>query len=822
MSTSSKFALCSFAGKPRSYFQVEAENLSADPSKKAVPKPSHHIIIVDRSGSMYGDMDPLKTMVEKVLTLSEFNSPSLRVSLLSYSSMGDVKVHFKRELISDVMAANSPFIKEIRSIRATCMTCISQSLVEAEKLVQDSETTSISLHTDGFANDRSPSSEFRAIQAAVDQIKKHPCCFVNTIAYRDWCDFGLLSNISNQCSGTCIQARDIKQVYTALYDTTKLVAGAMAPVVEIPMPKGGGYALFVSTSAKKVLGAEGALTVQGLAPADDKTAYRLFPMSEAEYNKSMLPVCGDTAPITPVLAYCRALISEGRLNDAKYALVSSRHTELLVQHARALVSTEIAAMASDVETAIFTPKAFTKTASLGLPTTGPSLLAVLAVLDEYRSSLTVDMKPFTAGYKRRGLKKVSGVRNPDGSLTEPAYETKPKASTGFVKVGSFEFNRNTATINVLLFQPVDLIEKATGNVIPKVAGITLDLSSFNNYTLVGDGVCNSPEFPIRTTDKRCFKALKDMGMVTGDFNPDTTYVLPFGKCPLVEYDQDYGIKPTVFPNLLGLQVVSKLLSAVLKSESTKYTPEQVAELKTYLLTSSLYFSPPTTSIHPNLDDAIAKGDVDTRLSYKIELGTPKITNLGKLLSGNAFLQRRFTVKVGGKEVDKPTLDLALANHEPWGVKKLSGKTTLDDVDALCYPIYAEFLGLESNGMAQAQLALAGLTKGEIQDTLSSFQSPTNKDKAVETLTTTLRKVDDMIDRLFKVEVSPLVFYIGATGLIPESLGASKALTADQIEAKYPGIKLAKAEKEDGVFYVLPGDILLTVFIKGEYFTVKYS
>lgn len=820
MTTRSRFALCSFSGKPRSYFQVEEVALSTE--KKTVEKPSHHIIIVDRSGSMYGDIDSLKAMVEKLLTLSEFNTPSLRVSLITYSSMGDVKLHFQRVLVSDVMAANSPQLREIRSIRATSMTCISQSLTLAETLVQDSETTSISLHSDGFANDRSPSSEARALQVAVDGLKKHPMVFCNTIAYRDYCDFGLLSNISNQLSGACIQARDIKQVYTALYDTTKLVAGAMAPVVEIPMPKGGGYTLFVSSSAKKILGSEGALTVRGLAPADDKVGYRLFPMSEAEYNKSTLPVCGDTAPVTPVLAYCRAMISEGRLNDAKYALVSSRHSGLLAAHARALVSTEIAAMAADVEEEIFRPKGFTKTAKLGLPSTGPSVLAVLGVLDEFRSSLTVDMDGLMKVYKRRGLKRVNGVRRQDGTLEEPLYETKNRGDEKFVQVNGFEFNRGTATINVLLSRPVNLIEKASGKVIPKVAGINLDLRSYNNYTLVGDGVVNAPVFPIRTTDKRCHKALKDLGVVNGDFSPDTTLNLPLGQLPLVEYDQDYTVKPTSYSNLLGLTVVSKFLSGVLKVESAKYTAEQVAELKKYHLTAALYFSPPTTSIHPDLQTAISKGEVDTRLSYQIELGDPKITNLGKLRSGNEYLQRRFTLTgKDGKDVEKPNLALVLQDHGPWGVKKLTARTVLDDVDALSYPIYAEFLGLEKPSKLPEILKVAGLTGTEAQQAISYVTAPTDRDKAVDFLTMVLHKVDGAIDRIFRVEISPLVFYIGATGLVPESLNAGKALTADQVEAKFKGIKLSKAEKEDGVFYALPGDALLTVYVTSEHFTVSF-
>ena len=81
-----KFALRNFKGTPTRYFRVEAEDLTAQATVE-VRKPSHHILVLDRSGSMYGDIGDVKSTVEKLLTLSEFRDPTLKVSLISYSSM---------------------------------------------------------------------------------------------------------------------------------------------------------------------------------------------------------------------------------------------------------------------------------------------------------------------------------------------------------------------------------------------------------------------------------------------------------------------------------------------------------------------------------------------------------------------------------------------------------------------------------------------------------------------------------------------------------------------------------------------------------------
>ena len=81
----SRFALRDFTGKPTAYYRVETETLDTT-NTKDVKTPTHHIIGIDVSGSMYRDLEDLKLMVEKLLTLEEFNDPTLKVSLVTYSS----------------------------------------------------------------------------------------------------------------------------------------------------------------------------------------------------------------------------------------------------------------------------------------------------------------------------------------------------------------------------------------------------------------------------------------------------------------------------------------------------------------------------------------------------------------------------------------------------------------------------------------------------------------------------------------------------------------------------------------------------------------
>lgn len=810
--TNTKFSLRNFAGKPTRFFRVERDDLATQ-APKPVKSPTHHVLVVDRSGSMYSDMDDLKAMVEKLLTLQEFNDPMLRVSLISYSSQGDVKLHFARVTVADVMKAKSPYLAEIRAIQATALTCISQGLTMAESILDKSEVTCISLHTDGFANDSSPAAEGRAIQAAVDKLKAYPNLFVNTVGYRTWCDYNLLSKIANQLSGSCFQAKSLKQVYEAFHETTSLLTGQMQPALEVGAGKAD-YTVFVSRSGKKILGSTDSITVRGLSATDDREALRFYEIKEAAYKK--LPGLDDTAA---AFAYARTQLAEGNLNAAKYALVSSRATELLNTHSRALVSSDVAAFAGAVEDAVFGKStALQISKAYGLDVTGPSVLQVLGILSKYASSLTVNLKELTSNYKRRGVKRIPGTRKDDGKVEVPTVESRYREDSEWVSVNGFELNRNTATVNMLVSQPIDLYPTKGGKKAKKiasVAGVDLDsLKAFNNYTLVSDGVINLGSLLLRTSDKRCHKELKDLHLVEGAYVPNAEFWIEFGTFPLVDYDTNFGgISKEEVTNLARLTVLGKILNGMVKGESLSLTGDQIKALKEHYLSPALYFSPPTTTEYADLQDAIAKGLVDTRLSYKIDVGTPSITSVSKLKSGNEYLQRRFTAKFHGKDVGKPTLDQITLPGTEWEVKSLSARTQLDAVDELSYPIYESLLGL---GKDKVVVDLLKLTEQEKPANFLKTLRSGDRDDVVAAVTEAGKHVDNAIEAIYD-RIRPLAFYIGATGLIPDGLDA-KTMTADQFAAAYPDAKLSKAEKEEGTFFVLPNGVVITVYVKGEYFS----
>ena len=114
--TRTKFTLYNFAGNAKAFYLVDRINLERKPGDIPEKSVAHSIIIIDRSGSMYYDLEPLKETLIKLLTLDEYNNYQLIVSLISYADKGDVICHFQRIPIQEVLKFDSPYIKEIQKI----------------------------------------------------------------------------------------------------------------------------------------------------------------------------------------------------------------------------------------------------------------------------------------------------------------------------------------------------------------------------------------------------------------------------------------------------------------------------------------------------------------------------------------------------------------------------------------------------------------------------------------------------------------------------------------------------------------------------------
>lgn len=720
------------------------------------------------------------------------------------------------------MRRDSKEMKEIKSIHVTGLTCISQALQLAASLCKDEELTCVTLHSDGYANDPSANNEARTIEKLCADMQKRPI-FVNTIAYTDYSDFRLLSKVANTVSGSCLKAGNIKQVYDSLYNTEKLLGSSVTPPLEIPLERSYDYQVFVSHQGGKVNGAADTLKIRGLKEDHDAVVYKYKKLTEAEYKK--LKDVPEVQTSEAVLAFARTQLSEGAINTSKYALASTYDATLVERHGKALTNLQVAALAQDLDTVLFQPGILQEHQVLDhVPVnTRISVLALAGLLSRHLRDFVVNLEHLKSNYVRRGLRRVQGTRDDSGKLVEPTLKTEFTDKGDYAPVSSFDINRNTANLNMLIARPVQLVPRAGGKPIKEVAGIKLDkLSTFNNYTMIGDGELNIPNLKIKISSRELFDTLNKEGVLEVDGQPatkydaKTDYTLRLDNLPLVPPFEGAIDLDGVFEDLADMKVLSSILAAHLKEVSEEYTPEQLEELKKHYLSKSLYINFPTTTEYTDLQQALAEGTVDSRVSYKIDIGNHQIINMSKLMSANKFLDRLYEVlDKNGQKIEKPTFENFLDGDVTVRHKQLSARTKITPVDEFMRRIFDDFLGLTNNGVVAGILKRVGVT-----DLLKVLQEKHKGKKIsrgdyVAALTDARRKLDAYAEDIYQQKVSPLVFYVGATGVLPDEMD-TKALTAEQLTAKYPDLALSKDEQE-GMFFEL-GDAILSVYAKNEYFS----
>jgi Mg-chelatase subunit ChlD len=811
-----KFTLYNLAGKEKAYYLVDQVNLqiNAEISDKAV---AHSIIIIDRSGSMSYDIAALKDTLIKLLTLDEYINFQLVITLISYSSKKDVTCHFQRVPIQEVMKQNSPYLEEIKKITATYLTCISQGMQMAKSLIKKEELTAITLHSDGYANDSSPSAEAKALLEICEELKSMDV-FVNTIAYSNASDFKLLSKIANTVSGVCIKAADVKEVYNAIYSTSKLLGGAVAPAMEEILAADYSYQVFFSRSAKKINGTNQTLKIFGIKPEDDGVIYKYKQISQDAYEQLKdVPIAQNDES---VYVFAKANLAEGNLNTAKYAIASTFNATLTERHAKALTNQEIANFAQDIEIALFYPNILREHDIFDKVKVNNriSLLELIKIFEEYRSNIIINLKHLQDNYQRKGIKRVNGVRDENGNLVKPWLRTEYIDIGEYVGMGGFEINHNTATINMLVSRKVKLVKSDDKTPIIEVAGLLVnDLAAFNNYTIVSDGEVNVKSLKIKISNKKAFDLLKKAGILESEkFDFKNEYTINLENLPLVSFDERYSSIDDLFSELAQIKVLSSILSAHLKEESDVFLPEQLDELKKHYLSKNLYINFPTTNEYTDIQEAVANGTVDLRVSYKIDIGSKDILNFGKLHSANKFLDRMYQVydKETGEIFVKPTFEMALNENIAFRHKQLSSRTKITRVDDLMKLIFDDFLGLEDN-----QIVAAILSKVGADSLIRVLHNPVSKEETITAFTAANKKLEKYAEKIYCDKISPLVFYIGSTGLLPDEMSA-KAMTAEELASLYPNLQFSAYEQEGTFFEV--GESIISVYAQTEYYSKKIT
>lgn len=585
----------------------------------------------------------------------------------------------------------------------------------------------------------------------------------------------------------------------AYYIADKLILNTLK--IEEPLAIDYSYQVFLSKSAKKIKCTAGILKIDGLKQEDTGIIYKYKPISKETFNQLQIPVMQNHQA---VYAFAKANLVEGNLNFAKYALFSTFNEKLIKRHAKALTNHQLNCFESDIETAIFSSDKIQELESIQIEENNQtSLLELIQILESHRHSIIVNLKQLRENYQYKGVKRIKGSRDVNGKLIKPWLKTEYIDEGDYVEMGCFEMNRNTATINMLVTRKVKLVKAEDETPIIEIAGLLAnDLTSYNNYTVVSDSEVNIKSLKVKISSKKTFDLLKQKHVIAAEsFDFRSDYTINLENLPLVSLNGKYSSIEGLFKQLAEVRILTSIISAHLKQESDTFVPEQLDELKRHYLSENLYLNFPTTK---------AEGAIDTRVSYKIDIGSKDILNLSKLYSANKFLERRYEVydTETGEIFVKPNFEMTLRENIAVRPKSLSSRMKITEVDELMKPIFDDFLGIKNNGkVAEILENVGGVSRTVVK----------GKQERIGLLTGLKAKLDEYVEKIYQDRVSPLVFYIGSTGLLPDEM-EGKAMSGIQLAAKYPNLSFSKDEGE-GLFFEV-GDSLIGVYEKVECFSRK--
>ncbi|MBN3924229.1 hypothetical protein [Nostoc sp. NMS4] len=448
-----------------------------------------------------------------------------------------------------------------------------------------------------------------------------------------------------------------------------------------------------------------------------------------------------------------------------------------------------------------------------------SLVELIQLLAQYRNNIIVNIKHLQEHYQRTGIKRIRGVRNENGELLQPWLRTEYMDDPEYVDMGEFHFNRNTATINMLIKRKVKLAKFEDQTPTIEVAGLLVnDLNSFNNYTIVSNGKINVNSLQVKISSKKVFDLLKEKGILNAEeFDFRVEHTIKLDNLPLVAANSRYSSINGLFNELAEIKVLTSIICAHLKKESDVFIETQLDEFKKHYLSKNIYINFPTTTEYTDINKALVDGTIESRLSYKIDIGSQDILNLSKLPSANKFLNKMYRLydKETGEIIIKPSFEMAFNQNLAVRHRLLSSRTKLTKVDELIEPIFDDFLGLEQKGIVRGILKKVGADSLAqlLQDKQTGKQIA--KEEMVAALTVANKKLEQYAENIYQDKISPLVFHIGSTGVLPDQIEA-EAMNAEEAAAKYPNLQFSKDEQE-GTFFAV-GNSIISIYAKTEYYS----
>lgn len=586
-----------------------------------VHQPTHHIAVIDCSGSMAGDLPRLRTQLKNRLT--SLLSPNDKLSLIWFSGRSQAGILLRYEEIIGVHDLTRIHKAIDQWLQPQGLTGFVDPLQITEKLVKETaaEALPVSLFfmSDGCDNQWDRRAILAAVEAAAGGLAA-----ATFVEYGFYADRALLVAMAAKAGGTHVFAKDFP-AYEPVFDAAMRRRGSTVKRRELAISgdpiEGIVYAIVRGADGSPASNELQTFEVKGnkvLVPDGVPEIYYLSPTSVGTEQKALFAMEGLYAAVSlfsarmkPDIIYpILALLGDVRFIEEFSVCFGKQRYSDFMQAASTAVFDPLTRLTRGYNPALVpADDAFT-------------LLELLQMLIEDESRLLLDHPAFE--YNRIGRARVEDTDAPGGAL-----KFTPAPNPDGYPIETLTWNQERANVSVLVTKQgvVDLAERK-GLKGSSVIGVP-DLFPtfiFRNYALAKDGLINVGKLPVKISPKLAVELTNRGGAAWMTFDKAAapgTCIIDLAKLPILnrkmirEATTSAKVAAQIEWELIEAQARQKVFGALLKEKKPtdaaaasprlagRYTDEIAAWLAEQGLTDR-GFSPAHTKTEAAKDVYMAK------------------------------------------------------------------------------------------------------------------------------------------------------------------------------------------------------------------------
>lgn len=581
------------------------------PEISLVPEPMHRVIVVDCSGSMYGELPKLRTYLKNRLT--SLVQPQDRLSIIWFSGRNQCGVLLEAmtvETLADVARVNTAID---RFLQATGLTGFRQPLLEVlELLNRVPMPISMNFLTDGGENQNTVSEVLEVCRKLDGAVAGS-----TFVEFGYYADHQMLMKMAEAAAGQVIMAEDFER-YSESIETT-LTGSTSSKKIKIP----GVTAEFVVANLPNGYQIAKPDAIGLVTLPAETLSYSMLSSGEFKIEESdCVAACNMVAALIQRGSMVEAMDLAGAIGDrALYSQVENSFSKqdyaLSVELAKGFGSDKL--------------KLFDGTPRNTGMVTKPDAFCVLDMLTHLANT---DGNSLDLSHPEFQYRSIGGKR--DVLVQEDGFKPvfTDSAERILAPISALKFDEDRPNISILVRRPghVSLPDNEFG------LGNSFDTFIWRSYTIVRDGIVNLRKIPM-VLSKVSYDLLHKNGLISEPFKINHTYVIDTRGLPIINRNM---ANPGTIENLFRTQfriyelksIQKYLKSLVDKPEvsvqfSDLYGAEAAAFLKQYGIGPG-GFGPKTTK-GESPDPYMAKA-IEVKLSSLS--GIPKIEDARKAIAAN--------------------------------------------------------------------------------------------------------------------------------------------------------------------------------------------